>query len=65
MQEARGNTGEYMRLSGTSMAAGVTTGVIALTIDINPKLTPNALKAVLQYSAIPVLTDSAAQGPTR
>ena len=30
MQELRGNTGEYMRLSGTSMAAGVTTGVVAL-----------------------------------
>ena len=39
MQELRGNTGEYMRLSGTSMAAAVTSGVIALTIDINPKLT--------------------------
>jgi serine protease AprX len=60
MQELRGNTGEYMRLSGTSMAAAVTSGVIALTIDINPKLTPNALKAVLQYSAIPVLTDGGA-----
>jgi subtilisin family serine protease len=48
MQELRGNTGEYMRLSGTSMAAGVTSGIIALTLDINPKLTPNALKAILE-----------------
>jgi serine protease AprX len=58
MQELRGNTGEYMRLSGTSMAAGVTTGIIALTIDLNPKLTSNALKAILEYSAIPVLTST-------
>ena len=61
VQEARGNTGEYMRLSGTSMAAAVTSGVIALTIDVNPKLTPNTVKAILQYSAIPVLSD--ASGP--
>ncbi len=60
MQELRGNTGEYMRLSGTSMAAAVTSGVIALTIDINPKLTANALRAVLQYSAIPVLSSTGA-----
>ena len=60
MQELRGNTGEYMRLSGTSMAAAATTGVLAITIDINPKLTPNALKAVLEYSAIPVLSSTGA-----
>jgi serine protease AprX len=57
-QELRGNTGEYMRLSGTSMAAGVTTGLVALILDINPGLTPNALKAVLEYTAIPVSTDA-------
>jgi serine protease AprX len=60
MQELRGNTGEYMRLSGTSMAAAVTTAVAALTIDINPKLTSNALKAIIEYSAIPVLTSTGA-----
>jgi serine protease AprX len=57
-QALRGNTGGYMRLSGTSMSAGITSGVLALVIDINPALTPNALKALLQYSAIPVLTDA-------
>jgi serine protease AprX len=61
MQELRGNTGEYKRQSGTSMAAAVTSGVIALTVDINPKLTANALTAVLQSSAIPVLTNSGAK----
>jgi hypothetical protein len=47
-----------MRLSGTSMAAGVTSGMVALVLEINPGLTPNALKAVVEYSAIPVLTET-------
>ena len=56
-QEQRGNTGNYMRLSGTSMAAGVTSGVVALVLHANRGLTPNAVKAVLEYSSIPVLDD--------
>lgn len=56
-QEKRGNTGEYMRLSGTSMAAGVASGVVSLVLESNHGLTPNALKAVLEYSAIPVKDD--------
>jgi serine protease AprX len=56
-QEARGNTGNYMRLSGTSMAAGVASGVVALVLEANPWLTPNTVKAVLEYSSIPVLDD--------
>ncbi len=57
LQESRGNVGNYMRLSGTSMAAGVTSGVVALILQANPGLTPNALKMVLQYSSIPVKSD--------
>jgi serine protease AprX len=55
---------DYMRLSGTSMATAVTSGVVALMIDAHrdqsegdanaPPLTPNLVKAMLQYSAIPV-----------
>src|SRR5439155_21803746 len=45
-QEKRGNTGDYMRLSGTSMAAAVSTGVVALVLQANHALTPNAVKAV-------------------
>ncbi|MEO5739686.1 MAG: S8 family peptidase, partial [Vicinamibacterales bacterium] len=56
-QELRGNSGNYMRLSGTSMAAGVVSGMAALVLQNNPKLTPNALKMVLQYSSIPVKND--------
>jgi serine protease AprX len=54
LQEARGNKGSYMKLSGTSMAAGVTSGIVALVLQANHKLTPNALKAVLEFTAIPV-----------
>jgi serine protease AprX len=41
----------YLSLTGTSMAAPVVTGVIALMVDANPALTPNAIKAILQYTA--------------
>jgi serine protease AprX len=55
----------YMRLSGTSMASAVTTGVIALMLEANreaahtgaPALTPNIVKAVLQFTATDVLSD--------
>jgi serine protease AprX len=60
---------DYMRLSGTSMATGVTTGAIALLLEANraanadptdPRITPNAVKATLQYTAIDVRDDSGA-----
>ena len=49
-----------MKLSGTSMATAVTSGVIALMLEAHaatqqddaPPLTPNTVKGVLQYSAI-------------
>jgi serine protease AprX len=51
----------YMRLSGTSMSAAVTTGAVALALEAvanaNPSgrlVSPNAVKAILQYTAIPV-----------
>jgi hypothetical protein len=41
----------YLSLSGTSMSAPVVTGTIALMLDANPSLTPNQIKAILQYTA--------------
>ena len=41
----------YLSLSGTSMAAPVVTGTVALMLQANPFLTPNAVKAILQYTA--------------
>src|SRR6185503_13503286 len=41
----------YLSLTGTSMAAPVVTGTIALMLQANPSLTPNAVKAILQYTA--------------
>ena len=54
LNEKRGGSGNYMRLSGTSMAAGVASGVVGLVIEANPQLTPNALKAILEFTGIPV-----------
>jgi serine protease AprX len=46
------NGHEMLDLSGTSMAAPITAGVIALVLDANRGLTPNAVKAILEYTAI-------------
>ena len=41
----------YLSLTGTSMASPVVSGTIALMLQANPTLTPNLVKAVLQYTA--------------
>ncbi|PYR30282.1 MAG: hypothetical protein DMF92_09115 [Acidobacteria bacterium] len=57
----------YMLLSGTSMASAVTTGSVALLLEANraanyypnhPSLTPNAVKAILQYTSVGIHDDS-------
>jgi serine protease AprX len=56
----KGKKREFARLSGTSMAAGTATGVAALALEASrwsnhgAALQPNVIKAVLQYTAIPV-----------
>jgi serine protease AprX len=58
----------YFRLSGTSMAAAVTSGVVALMLEANraaydAPLTPNAVKAILEYTALPLYSaDALSQG---
>ncbi len=41
----------YLSLSGTSQAAPVVAGIVALMLQANPSLTPNAVKTILQYTA--------------
>ena len=44
-------TKPYLSLTGTSMAAPVVTGTVALMLQANPSLTPNMVKAIIQYTA--------------
>jgi serine protease AprX len=59
--DLRAPDADYIRLSGTSMATAVGSGVVALMIEAHrnanpwdPQLTANTVKAMLQYSAFPV-----------
>jgi serine protease AprX len=48
---AGSSTNGYLRLSGTSMAAGAVSGGVALLLDAEPGLTPAQVKLLLQTSA--------------
>ena len=51
----------YLRLNGTSMATAVVSGTVALILQANHALTPNAVKAILQFTALPVRDDQGAR----
>src|SRR5262245_4153388 len=42
---------DRIELSGSSMAAAVTSGAVALLLERNPRLTPDQVKAILLYSS--------------
>src|SRR5262249_29140242 len=46
-----GSDSLYFQLSGSSMAAGVVSGMAALMIQANPSLTPDTIKARMMRSA--------------
>jgi serine protease AprX len=52
----------YLSLTGTSMAAPMVTGTAALMIQANPKLTPNLVKAIIEYTAQKYPYDSLTEG---
>ena len=51
-------TEQMFTMSGTSMAAAVTTGVVALMLQSDPTLTPDDVKCRLLASARPAVTSS-------
>ena len=52
----------YLSLTGTSMASPVVAGTVALMLQANPNLTPNLVKAILQYTAQNYGHDAMTQG---
>ena len=52
----------YLSLTGTSMAAPIVTGTVALMLQANPKLTPNLVKGIIEYTAQDYKYDALSQG---
>ncbi|MGB9593398.1 MAG: S8 family serine peptidase, partial [Anaerolineae bacterium] len=54
--------GGFLRLSGTSMAAAVTSGAVALLLQARPDLNPDQVKMLLKASATPLNQTGAGAG---
>ncbi len=52
----------YLSLSGTSMASPMVAGTVALMLQANPNLTPNLVKAIIEYTAQDYNYDVLTQG---
>jgi serine protease AprX len=52
----------YLSLTGTSMAAPMVSGTAALMLQANPKLTPNLVKAIIEYTAQDYHYDTLTEG---
>jgi serine protease AprX len=57
-----GTSADYFRLSGTSMAAPVVAGAIALMLERNPTLSPEQVKYRLRSTATPMPAPAVGQG---
>lgn len=52
----------YLSLTGTSMAAPMVSGTVALMLQANPRLTPNLVKAIIEYTAQDYHYDALTEG---
>jgi serine protease AprX len=52
----------YLSLTGTSMASPIVAGTAALMIQANPRLTPNLVKTIIEYTAQNYGYDALTQG---
>jgi serine protease AprX len=55
----------FFRGSGTSQAAAVVSGLVALLLEARPELTPNQVKALLKAGAVDLPADVSADGAGR
>jgi serine protease AprX len=56
---------DFFRGSGTSQAAAVVSGLVALMLEARPDLTPNQVKALLKAGAVDLPADVSADGSGR